>query len=77
MRRLRLVFAVVFVVAVTVVAVSAMAFTGRDANATRPSVSPKVRTQAALVEQIRIDRRDSSLRTGCSKGVRRHQTPNV
>jgi hypothetical protein len=76
-RRLRFAFAVAFLVAITAVAVSAVAFTGHDASATRPSGSPKARTPAALAEQIRVERSDSFRRTGCSKRVRRLEAPDV
>jgi hypothetical protein len=76
-RRLRAALAVAFLVAITAVAVSAMAFTGHDATATRPSGSPKARNPAALAEQIRVDRRDSFRHTGCSKRVRRLEAPDV
>jgi hypothetical protein len=66
-RRLRFALAVAFLMAITTVAVSAIAFTGHDASATRPSGSPKARSPAASAEQIRVDRRDSFRRTGCSK----------
>ncbi len=65
-RSLRYMLAVAFLVAITVVTASAMAFTGHDASATRPSESPKVRTPAALAEQVRLDRRESFSDTGCS-----------
>jgi hypothetical protein len=58
--------------AVTAVAASAMAFTGRDASAT----PVKARSPAASVaDQIRAERRESFRRTGC-KHVR-HNTPDV
>jgi hypothetical protein len=69
-RRLRSALAIAFLVAIVAVAVSAVAFTGRDASATRPSGSPKARSPAASAEQIRVDRRDSFRRTGCSKHMR-------
>ena len=74
-RNLRSALAVAFLVGVTAVAASAMAFTGHDASAKRPSVSTKA-TPAALTEQIRVDRRDSARHTGCSK-ARRHEAPDV
>jgi hypothetical protein len=58
--------AVAFLVAVTAFAVSAMAFTGRDASATRPNV----RSPAASADQIRAERRESFRRTRCSKHMR-------
>jgi hypothetical protein len=76
-RRLRFAFAIGLVVAIMAVAVSAVAFRGHDASATRPSGSPKARTPAALAEQIRVDRRDSLRRTGCSKRARRLEAPDV
>lgn len=76
-RRLHVVLAIALLVAVTGVAVSAMAFTGRDTSAVKPSASPKARTPAALSEQIRVDRRDSYSRTGCSKRVRPVHAPDV
>ncbi len=76
-KRLRSALAVAFLVAITAVAVSAMAFTRHDASATRPSGSPKARTPAALAEQVRVDRSDSFRRTGCSKGARRLEAPDV
>jgi hypothetical protein len=71
-RRMRVALAVAFLVAVTAVAVSAMAFTGRDASATRP----KVRSPAASADQIRVERRESFRRTGCAKHMRQN-TPDV
>ena len=71
-RRMRVVLAVAFVMAVTAVAASAMAFTGRDASAT----PVKVRNPAGLADQIRAERRESFSRTGCSKHVRQN-TPDV
>jgi hypothetical protein len=71
-RRMRVALAVAFLVAVTVFAVSAMALSGRDANATRPTV----RSPAASADQIRAERRESFRRTGCSKHMRQH-TPDV
>ena len=76
-RRLHLALTVAFLAAATVVAFSAMAFTGRDASAVKPSASPKVRAPAALAEQIRVDRRDSYSRTGCSKRARPIQAPDL
>jgi len=69
---MRVVLAVAFLVAVTAVAASAMAFTGRDASAT----PVKVRNQATLADQIRAERRESFSRTGCSKHMRQN-TPDV
>ena len=54
-RRMRVALAVASLVAVTVVTVSAMAFTGHDASAT----PVKVRSPAASADQIRADRRES------------------
>jgi hypothetical protein len=71
-RRIRVALAVAFVVAVTAVAASAMAFTGRDASAT----PVKVRGPAASADQIRAERRESFRRTGCSKHIRQN-TPDV
>ena len=71
-RRMRVALAVAFLVAVTAVAVSAMAFTGRDASAT----PVKVRSPAASADQIRAERRESFRRTGCSKHMRQN-TPDV
>ena len=78
-RGLRSVLVVALLVALSVVAVSAMAFTGRDASTVRPSGSPvqKARTPTALAEQLRVDRRDSYSRTGCSKRVRPVHAPDV
>jgi hypothetical protein len=76
-RHLRSALAVALVVAITAVAVSAMAFTGRDASATSRSGSPKARTPGALAEQVRVDRRDSFRHTGCSKKARRSVAPDV
>jgi hypothetical protein len=73
--RLRTALAVAFAVAITVIAFSAMAFTGNDASATRPSEAQKARAPAALTEQIRVDRRDSR-HGGCSKR-RLLETPDV
>ena len=75
-RHLRIALTGAFLVAVAVVAVSALAFTGRDASAVKPSASQKART-AALAEQIRVDRRDSYSRTGCSQRVRPVHAPDV
>jgi len=70
--RMRVALAVAFLVAVTAVAVSAMAFTGRDASAT----PVKVRSPAASsADQIRAERRESFRRTGCKHG--RQNTPDV
>ena len=71
-RRMRVVLAVAFLVAVTAFTVSAMAFTGRDGSATRPKVS----RPAASADQIRAERRESFRRTGCSKHMRQN-TPDV
>jgi hypothetical protein len=71
-RRMRVALAVTFLVAVTAFAVSAMALTGRDASATRPTV----RSPAASADQIRVERRESFRRTGCSKHMRQ-TTPDV
>jgi len=76
-KRLHTALVVAFLVAVTAVAVSAMAFPGRDASATRPSGSQKARTPAALAEQIRVDRRDSFQHKGCSKRARPLEAPDV
>ena len=76
-RRLRFALTAALLVSVTAVALSAMAFTGRDASAVRPSASPKARAPAALAEQVRVDRRDSYSRTGCSKRVRPVHAPGV
>ena len=65
-RSLRYMLAVAFLVAITAVTASAMAFAGHDASATKPSGSPKARTPAALAEQVRLDRRESFSDTGCS-----------
>lgn len=77
MKRLRFALPVVLLLAVMAVTLSAMAFTGRDAGAVKPSASPKARAPAALTEQIRVDRRDSFSRTGCSKRVRPVHAPDV
>ncbi len=71
-RRMRVALTVASLVAVTVVAVSAMAFTGHDASAT----PVKVRSPAASADQIRAERRESFRRTGCSKHMRQN-TPDV
>jgi hypothetical protein len=76
-RRLRFAFMVAFLAAVTAGALSAMAFTGRDASAVRPAASLKARAPAALAEQVRVDRRDSFSRTGCSKRARPVHVPDV
>ena len=76
-RRLHLALPVAFLAAATVVAFSAMAFTRHDASAVKPSASPKARAPAALAEQIRVDRRDSYSRTGCSKRARPIQAPGL
>jgi FlaG/FlaF family flagellin (archaellin) len=75
-RRLRFAFAIALVVAVTVVAASAIAFAGHDSKATPQSGASKARTPAAA-EQIRVERRDSFLRTGCSKHMRHGVAPDV
>ena len=74
---LRLALTGAFLVVIAVVAVSAMAFTGRDASAVKPSSSPKARASAALAAQIRVDRRDSYARTGCKHRARPVQAPDV
>jgi hypothetical protein len=71
-RRMRVALTVASLVAVMVVTVSAMAFTGRDASAT----PVKVRSPAASADQIRAERRESFRRTGCSKHMRQN-TPDV
>jgi hypothetical protein len=71
-RSLRSLLAVAFLVAITAVAVSAMALTGNDASAT----PVKVRSPAASADQIRAERRESFRRTGCSKHMRQN-TPDV
>jgi hypothetical protein len=71
-RRMRVALAVAFLVAVTAFAVSAMAFTGRDASPTQP----KVRSPAASADQVRAERRESFRRTKCSKHMRQ-STPDV
>ena len=76
-RRLRFALTAALLVSVTAVALSAIAFTGRDASAVRPSASPKARAPAAQAEQVRVDRRDSYSRTGCSKRVRPVHAPDV
>jgi hypothetical protein len=76
-RRLRFALTVAFLVAIAVVALSAMALTGHDASAVRPAASPKARTPDAIAEQLRVDRRDSFSRTGCSKRVRPVHAPDV
>ena len=76
-RRMRFALVIAFLVAVTAGALSAMAFTGRDASAVRPSASPKARAPASLAEQVRVDRRDSFSRTGCSKRARPVDAPDV
>ncbi len=75
-RNLRFALAVAFLVAVTAVTASAMAFTGHNASAKRPSVSTKA-TPAALNEQTRVDPRDSARHTGCSKRAKRLEAPDV
>ena len=65
-RSLRYALAVALLVAITAVTASAMAVTGRDASATKPSGVPKARAPAALAEQVRLDRRESLSDTGCS-----------
>jgi hypothetical protein len=78
-RHLRIALTGAFLVAVAVVAVSAMAFTGGEASAVKPkpSANPKARTPAAMAEQIRVDRRDSYSRTGCKHRVRQVDAPDV
>ena len=76
-RHLRIALTGVFLVVIAIVAVSAMAFTGRDASAVKPSASPKARAPAALAEQIRVDRRDSYARTGCKHRARPVHAPDV
>jgi hypothetical protein len=72
-RRIRVALAVAFVMAVTAVAASAMAFTGHRASAT----PVKVRSPAAsAADQIRAERRESFRRTGCSKHIRQN-APDV
>ena len=75
-RSLRYAIAVVFVLAITVVAVSAVASGGHDLSAKRQPGGPTARAPAALTEQIRVDRRDSR-HGGCSKRARRLETPDV
>ena len=76
-RHLRIALTGAFLVVIAVVAVSAMAFTGRDASAVKPSAGPKARAPLALAEQIRVDRRDSYARTGCKHRVRPVHAPDV
>jgi hypothetical protein len=71
-RRMRVALTIASLVAVTVITVSAMAFTGRDASGT----PVKVRSPAASADQIRAERRESFRRTGCSKHMRQH-APDV
>ena len=75
-RSLRYVLAVAFVVAITAVAVSAMAFTGHDTSATRAVRKPEGAHSSRSTEQIRAERRESFSRTGCSKHMRQ-MTPDV
>ena len=76
-KHLRIAITGAFLVAVAVVTFSAMAFAGRDTSGVKPSGSAKARAPAALAEQIRVDRRDSYSRTGCSKRVRPVHAPDV